>query len=107
MPPNPRNVAFPNPFYVLLVLVSTAFAVTSFGYLVSPSILQRTQNEMTGNPAPGSRATALWLDKHGPTLLGVEFIIMLISGILAMSTDHWFSAKKSAPKHEPKTGSMN
>jgi hypothetical protein len=104
MPPSPRKIAFPNPFYVLLVIVSTLFAVTAFGYLVSPNVLQRAQSDPAKAPGPGSRALALWLDQRGPAVLGVEFTVMLIAGVLAMSTDHWFSAKKTPPKADPKVG---
>ena len=33
----------------------------------------------------------LRLDRWGPTLLGIEFVIMLALGVLAMVTDDWFS----------------
>ena len=77
-----------NPFYVLLLAVSTLVVVTALAYLVSPSVLARA-------PRGGSPA-AEWLDRHGPLALGIEFAVMLVSGILAMATDRLFSG--AAPK---------
>jgi hypothetical protein len=78
---------FPNPFYVLLVVVSTLFVVTILAYLVAPSAHERAAKG--GGPA----GPALWLERHGPTALGVEFAVMLAAGLLAMATDRWFPSK--------------
>src|SRR6516165_7989663 len=82
-----KNPLFANPFFAALVAVSILFVVTVLGYLVAPYAL---------NPRPvvqgdASRAFALWLDRQGPLMLGVEFVVMLLAGILAMVTDDWFS----------------
>lgn len=75
-----------NPFYVTLIIVSTLFVVTALGYLVSPYVLE------PGRPRGGrSLELALWLDRRGPLLLGVEFVVMMAAGVLAMLTDDWFS----------------
>ena len=81
-----KNV-FANPFYVGLMIVSTLFVVTALGYLVSPYVLE------PGRRPPGapSHELAAWLDRHGPLVLGVEFAVMLVTGVLAMLTDDWFS----------------
>jgi hypothetical protein len=82
-----KNPVFANPFYVGLMVVSTLFVVTALGYLVAPNVLR------PGQAAQGesSRAFAAWLDRYGPLILGIEFLIMLVSGVLAMVTDDWFS----------------
>ena len=82
-----KNPILANPFFAALVVVSIVFVVTVLGYLVAPYAI---------NPGPvargeASRAFALWLDRHGPLMLGVEFGVMLATGILAMATDDWFS----------------
>jgi hypothetical protein len=91
-----RKALFPNPFYVLLLVASTVFTLTVLAYLVSPNIAQRAINQRAAGhagPAAGSIALAAWLDRTGPTLLAVEFLVMLVSGILAMATDRWFPSK--------------
>jgi hypothetical protein len=103
MPPNSRKYAFPNPFYVLLVLVSTAFAITAINYLISPSIQRFALEHPDRPPSPGWLALAGWLDRRGPLVLGVELTIMMGSGLLAMSTDHWFAARP-APRKPPNAG---
>jgi hypothetical protein len=90
----PRKALFPNPFYLLLLVASTVFTVTVLGYLIGPSIEQRALDRPgAGRPGPGSLALAEWLDRSGPWVLGVEFGVMLASGLLAMATDRWFAPK--------------
>jgi hypothetical protein len=88
-----RKAPFPNPFYVVLLLASAAFLVTTFGYLASPFIQQRAQARAGGGPSPASLALANWLDRTGPTALAVEVGAMVVFGVLAMATDRWFSPK--------------
>jgi hypothetical protein len=86
-----KNPVFANPFYLGLLVASTLFVVTVLGYLVAPSVLN------SEGPAPRgetSRAFATWLDRHGPLILGIEFVVMLVTGVLAMVTDDWFSGAK-------------
>ena len=86
-PKRPGKRLFPNPFYLLLIVVSTLFVVTALGYLVAPTVLERA--------VKGARPAGLagWLDRHGPAALGVEFAVMLAAALLAMATDRWFSEK--------------
>ncbi len=85
--PNPVTA---NPLYVLMMIVSTLFVVTALGYLVTPYVIQ------PGHVVQGqaSRAFAVWLDTHGPLILAVEFVIMLLSGVLAMTTEDYFLRRK-------------
>jgi hypothetical protein len=88
-----RNRGAPNPFYAILIVVSTAFAITVFGYLIGPYMQQRA----LANPESartGGRAFALWFDRHGVQALSAEFVVMVIASILAVATDQWFSPKK-------------
>jgi hypothetical protein len=84
------NPVLANPFYVGLMVTSTLFVVTALGYLVTPYVSQ------AGQAAQGqaSRAFAAWLDAHGPLILAVEFMIMLLSGVLAMTTEDYFLRRK-------------
>ena len=94
MPEHARKPRFPNPFYLVLVLASTAFAVTALAYLMS-SYVERRPAAGAGN----SQALAAWFDRNGPFALGVEFLVMLVFAILAMATDHWFPSKPA--RNEP------
>jgi hypothetical protein len=91
-PGRARKPLFPNPFYVVLLVASTVFVLTALLYCISPMVVQRG---MRGGPKPGSASVALvrWLDRRGPITLGIEFLVMLASGSLAMATDNWFSPK--------------
>ena len=84
-----KNPVFANPFFLALLVVSTLFVVTALGYLVAPYAMgagQAPQGE-------ASRSFAAWLDRRGPVVLAIEFLMMLATGVLAMGTDDWFSAK--------------
>ena len=43
-----------------------------------------------------------WLDRNGPLVLGAEIIVMLVTGVLAMVFDPWFSGRA-----EPKPPSVS
>ena len=88
-----RREVFANPFFVVLMATSVVFVITVLGYLISPSVLEPGP----ANPGPGSREMAAWLDRNAPWVLAVEFAIMLLTGVLAMATDTWFS-----PRAKPK-----
>jgi hypothetical protein len=85
-----KSNIFANPFYVLLMVVSTLFVMTALGYLVSPYALDARSVPL----GERSQAFAGWLDRNGPLMLGVEFVIMLVAGVLAMVTDDWFSGAR-------------
>jgi hypothetical protein len=94
MPSPPAKRNFPNPFYVLLLAASTLFVVTIFVYLLSPVLREQAARgalpRNAGEPVP---SPADWIDRHAPLALGVEFVVMLIAGLLAMATDRWFAPK--------------
>lgn len=92
MPKRARR-GLPNPFYVLVLLSSTAFAVTALAYYISPNIEQAAIEQPQGGPVPESRALASWFDRHGPTALTAEIAVMFVTGLLAMATDRWFASK--------------
>src|SRR5258708_33285595 len=83
-----------NPFYVVLLLVSTAFVITALGYLIGPFVQQRAIDRPQAGPGLGSRALSDWLDRRGPLALGIEFGLMFVCGLLAMATEHWFSRRR-------------
>jgi hypothetical protein len=91
----PRKPLFPNPFYVLLLISSTAFALSALMFYISPFVIERGIVRPGAAPSPGSLALVEWLDRWGPLTLGVEFVVMFLTGCLAMATDHWFSPESA------------
>ena len=91
--PNPIDSSdrrgFPNPFYVALVVVSTAFVVTAIAYLMGPSVAARSDPD----DASAARFVAVF-DRYGPTALAVEFVVMLLTGLAAMLTDRLFPGRR-------------
>lgn len=94
MADRPRKPLFPNPFYVVLLVASTLFVMTALAYVVSPWVGAEAEGvQQAARPGAASQALADWLDRKGPLALGVEFVLMLVFGLLAMATDHWFPSK--------------
>jgi len=92
--PRKREI-FANPFFTVMMATSVVFVLTVLAYLVSPSVLQPAVAGAA--QARSSVAVALWLDRNAPTALAVEFVIMLVTGLVAMMTDPWFTTR-SKPK---------
>lgn len=91
MPPNPRNVQFPNVFYVILLAASTLFVMTSLAWLVTPAIRDISEQDrasgISGRVDERSLALGEWIDRNAVNLLTGEFGVMLVTGMLAMGTD--------------------
>jgi hypothetical protein len=94
--PARRREVFSNPFFVVLLGTSVVFVLTVLGYLVSPSIL--VPDPARPRPGPNSVRLADWFDRNGPVTLAAEFGIMLVSGVLAMVTDPWFSSRSRSKR---------
>jgi hypothetical protein len=90
-----RREVFANPFFVVLMATSVIFVITVLAYLISPSVLEPGPAQPA--PGAGSLMAAAWLDRNAPLALAVEFAVMLLTGVLAMVTDPWFS-----PRAKPK-----
>lgn len=98
-----KNPLFTNPFFATLVVVSVLFVLTTLAYLAAPAVI---------NPRPepqgeASRSFALWLDRNGSFILGVEFVIMLAMGVLAMLTDDWFARGRAPAAKGPRADGPN
>ncbi len=89
--PARRREILSNPFFLILLATSALFVLTVLGYLVSPYVL--VPGAAANKPGPGSIKMAEWFDRHGPFTLGIEIVVMLLAGILAMATDPWFSSR--------------
>ncbi len=92
--PRKREV-FANPFFVVLMAASVVFVLTVLAYLISPAVLDADPAKPP--PSPRSLAMAAWIDRNAPWVLAAEFAIMLVTGVVAMVTDPWFS-----PRSKPK-----
>ncbi len=95
---------WPNPFYVLLMIVSTGFVVTSLAYYIGPTVVEKAVAEAEPGSSPRLPAAVAWLDREAPRLLAAEFAAMLVLGILAMATDHWFTRPKRADRSKAGAG---
>jgi hypothetical protein len=87
----PKREVFANPFFVIMMGASVVFVLTVLGYLISAYVLQPGPGQPP--PSPRSIAVAEWLDRNAPLALAVEFGVMLLTGVVAMVTDPWFSPK--------------
>ncbi len=88
MPDRPRKKLFPNPFYVLLLVSSIVFVLTTLAYLVVPGVLSGHVKAM-----PSAVAFLKAFDRNVPLALTIEVVLMILSGALAMLTDRWFPEK--------------
>lgn len=102
MTSQPRKT--PNPFYVLLMVVSTAFVVTALAYYIGPTVVEKAVAEAGPGGRPRLPAAVAWLDREAPRLLAAEFAVMLVLGILAMATDHWFARPRRADRSKAGAG---
>jgi hypothetical protein len=87
-----KREVFANPFFVVLMIASVIFVLTVLAYLIGPSVLE--PDPAKPPPTASSRAMAEWVDRNAPWLLAVEIAIMVVTGVLAMLTDRWFSPRK-------------
>ena len=89
----PRKIVevFANPFFVVLMAASVVFVLTVVAYLISPAVLEAGP----GKPPPNPRSLAMaeWIDRNAPWVLAAEFAIMLVTGVVAMVADPWFTPR--------------
>jgi hypothetical protein len=90
-----KREVFANPFFVVMMAASVVFVLTVLAYLISPAVLDADPAKPP--PSVRSLAMAAWIDRNAPWVLAGEFAIMLVTGVVAMVTDPWFS-----PRSKPK-----
>jgi hypothetical protein len=88
--PRKREV-FANPFFVVMMAATVVFVITVLAYLISPAVLEVGPGKAP--PSPRSLAMAKWIDQNAPWVLAVEFAIMLVTGVVAMIADPWFTPR--------------
>lgn len=80
-----------NPFYILVVLVGTAFAITTFAYgvmayrAVSPSTVT-TQKSAGQEPTSGEKLMEA-VDEYGMQAMGIELAVLGVVTVAAMGLD--------------------
>ena len=106
-----------NPFYVLLLIIGTTFAVTACAYgVMTVQMLRIGQTSLTATetpPAddaletsPGMAGTALleFLDTHGFQLMMWQLGILAVATVAAIGTDEFWSYRAAAAaRHAPKS----
>jgi len=99
--PAPSRKPRPNPFFVLLLLSSTAFAITAWVGYVGPLLARAPAKP--GAVVPGADPQALddWFTRRGTTALAIEFAVMFATAMLAMTTDRYFAPKVTPPGPRP------
>jgi hypothetical protein len=83
-----------NPFFAALLVVSTLFVATVLAWLVAARELDNPERPVA---KAAQLAFASWLDRNGPLIMGIEFTLMLLTGVTAMATDDWFAGKSKSP----------
>lgn len=86
---SPKNV---NPFYVVLVIVGVAFAVTACAYAVMV-----VKNLEPSRRAAETGGLMVLLEQHGFTILMVELGLLTVTTVAAISTDSLWSRPRLEP----------
>lgn len=85
-----RRFAAINPFYPLLVLAGSAFAITALAYGIM------ALKAMSPAGSGSEHSLLVFLDRHGMALMAVELGLLAASSLLAMATDSYWSPRPAA-----------
>jgi hypothetical protein len=77
-----------NPFYVLLVVLGIAFALTACAYTVMT--LTAVRRHDAPEPSAGGAALLEFLDRHGAELMGGELALLALATVAAIATDRYW-----------------
>lgn len=93
-----------NPFYLLLVVVGTAFCVTACAYGVATL---RALQPVSRDVDPRSRETPLtqFMDRNGQRLLIGELLLLAAATIGAISTDGYWQRRAASASSQEETPS--
>ncbi|HEX3657282.1 MAG TPA: hypothetical protein VHV55_15950 [Pirellulales bacterium] len=84
-----------NPFYVLLVIVGIAFAITACAYGVM------TFSELRGSvPAAGRGALVAFMKRHGTMLLAGELLVLAVATTGAIATDRFWQRRAKSSRDD-------
>jgi hypothetical protein len=79
-----------NPFYTLLVIVGTLFAVTAFAYGIMALVDVRASRQLAD---PGSHPLLDWLRQHGDLTMLAELGVLAVLTFAAMGTDGYWDRR--------------
>lgn len=89
---------FENPFYIVLTATGIAFCLTATAYC---SMMIRAGRALD---APPLSRTGTWLnglmEQHGSVILGSEIVILLVTAVVAITTDQYWSRRQQLPPKE-------
>ena len=94
-----------NPFYVLLVIVGTAFIVSACAYGV-----MAYRDVAIGTAGEAAEATGLmgFMDQHGMAILGIEVLLLGLFTVGAIGTDeYWQRRLQASPASRRKASSSS
>jgi len=88
-----------NPFYFLLLIVGTVFAITAFAY----GVMTLRLSQDTAAPVTTSGATLMdFLAQHGTVLLLIELGILAVLTVGAIGTDEFWSRRAESETRKKK-----
>jgi len=93
-----------NPFYFLLLVAGTIFAITAFAY----GVMTLRLSQDTASPTTASGASLMnFLAHHGTVLLLIELGVLAVLTVGAITTDEFWSrrAESEARKKKEEVGS--
>jgi hypothetical protein len=85
MPQKPAGV---NPFYVFLIVLGIAFALTACAYSVMTFRAVRVPS--VGDESAGGAALLDFLDRHGGQLMAGELALLAVATMGAIGTDRYW-----------------
>lgn len=80
-----------NPFYVVLVLVGTIFALTACAYGVMAVKQMHASNQLLPSTAPEEGFVA-FMDQEGPKVMLIELAILALATVGAIGTDRFWDS---------------
>ena len=85
-----------NPFYVLLVIVGTAFCVTTFAYGVMA--FRAAHGNEASHSVDEVHPLLKFVDRNGFSLMVVELGLLGLFTVAAIATDQFWSARRAATR---------
>jgi hypothetical protein len=96
-----------NPFYVILVVVGAAFAVTACAYGVTAMRALRPTRVVADAPQQNSSLTE-FMNEHGEQLLVGELLLLAVATVGAISSDgYWIRRANQTSEASPEPPEEN
>ncbi|MCH2117832.1 MAG: hypothetical protein MK161_09070 [Pirellulales bacterium] len=95
----PRSQTMKNPFYALLIVVGSLFAITAFAYGVMTLHAVRTVANM--GPSQLQHPLLAWFKEYGSLALLVQLGILGVLTFAAIGTDSYWDRQGSLTESSP------